>query len=45
MDDETKRQNIRKHKSPSSRFLDNYYNSDIHKKNFIPGGLFKIKRY
>ncbi len=42
--DENKRQHIRKQISPSSRFLDNYYNSNIHQKNFLPNGQFQIKK-
>jgi hypothetical protein len=42
--DENKRQNIRKQISPSSRFLDNYFNTNIHQKNFLPNGLFQIKK-
>ncbi len=42
--DEYKRQNFRKLISPSSRFLDNYYNTNIHKKIFIPNGELKIKQ-
>jgi hypothetical protein len=37
-------QNIRKAISPSSRFLDGYFNSRIHQKNFVPNGQFTIKQ-
>jgi RAB protein geranylgeranyltransferase component A len=37
-------QQIRKQISPSSRFLDNYFNAKIHPKFFMPNGQFTIKQ-
>jgi hypothetical protein len=42
--DEIKRQAVRKQISPSSRFLDNYYNPNFHKKIFVPNGVYQIKK-
>jgi len=42
--DENERQKYRKEKIKSSRFLDNYYNTKIHKKYWNPNGLYVIKR-
>ena len=41
--DEQKRQIKRKENEKSSRFLDNYYNPNIHKKIWAPSGSFKSK--
>jgi hypothetical protein len=43
-DDEKQRQKFRKTLSPSSRFLDNYYNSDIYGKSWWPNGLYILKK-
>ena len=40
---EEKRQLLRKENEKSSRFLDNYYNPNIHKKIWEPSGSFKSK--
>ena len=40
---EEKRQFMRKENEKSSRLLDNYYNPNIHKKNWEPSGLIKEK--
>jgi hypothetical protein len=42
--DEVCIQNIRKAISPSSRFLDGYFNARIHQKFFVPNGQFTIKQ-
>ena len=40
---EEKRQLLRKENEKTSRFLDNYYNPNIHKKIWEPSGSFKSK--
>jgi len=42
--DETERQKYRKQHMKSYRFLDNYYNANIHKKNWNPNGLYITKK-
>lgn len=41
---ENKRQVIRKTLSPSSRFLDNYYNPTAHNKFWKPNGIVMTKK-
>ena len=41
---EDKRQIFRKDRILSSRFMDNYYNPTLHKKFFMPNGLYLIKK-
>lgn len=43
-DNERERQIFRKTKSPSSRFLDNYYNPNLYDKFWVPNGLYLLKK-
>jgi hypothetical protein len=44
-DDPLKRQEFRKNRQKSSRFLDNYFNPKLYNKSWWPNGLYILKKY
>jgi len=41
---EKERQQMRKSKQHTSRFLDNYFNSNLYSKSWWPNGVYRIKK-